>query len=97
MSVEYTIELMIENEGLESLTISKIYTNLKEQGFEVTKADVRRIVDDAIKKQIDHENFVKKVQAIRCTATKRNGKPCKQTENLVEGYCVYHQGPKYKI
>lgn len=32
-----------------------------------------------------------------CKATKRNGKPCKQTEMLVDGYCKYHNTPKYRL
>lgn len=32
---------------------------------------------------------------IHCIATKNNGKNCKQTTNLVDGYCKYHQSPKF--
>lgn len=30
-----------------------------------------------------------------CKAIKRNGYPCKQTELERNGYCQYHQDPKY--
>lgn len=33
----------------------------------------------------------------KCKATKKNGQPCGQTQELsVDGYCKYHNIPKYK-
>ena len=33
----------------------------------------------------------------KCKATKRNGKPCRQTKDLdTDGYCKYHQSSKFK-
>ena len=32
----------------------------------------------------------------KCLAIRNNNKPCGQRENLVDGYCVYHQSPKFK-
>jgi len=32
----------------------------------------------------------------KCRAIKRDGKPCRQTKDLIEGYCQYHQAPKYR-
>jgi len=33
----------------------------------------------------------------KCKATKRNGKPCKQTEELSDdGFCKYHNNDKYR-
>ena len=34
--------------------------------------------------------------ATRCKATKRNGMPCKQTKDLTDGYCIYHNTLKYR-
>lgn len=33
----------------------------------------------------------------RCKATKLNGKPCKQSIGLTDGYCRYHNTPKYHV
>ena len=33
----------------------------------------------------------------KCKAMKRNGNPCKQTNDLTkDGYCKYHNTPKYR-
>ena len=33
----------------------------------------------------------------KCKATKRNGNPCKQSNELTkDGYCKYHDTPKYR-
>ena len=93
-NLEQEVRLILKDGDLDTITLRTLREELVAKlGKSVDKDELKEIVMMVIGENV---SFRGSTERNKCRATKNNGKPCRQKEELDKaGYCVYHKAPKF--